>query len=247
MTVLAFVMVPLLLIPLIHPLHGTVDLSFDAADDAIWALFVVEYGIRLFLAPHRWNYVRQPAQLFDLAIVALPFLRPLRILRSARALQGLRASRLFAYIGSGTQHVREILKRRGLSYVLLVAVVVVFVSAGLVTAFEAHARGATIHNFGDGLWWAIATVTTVGYGDKVPVTGAGRAVAIALMLVGVAIFGVVTASVAAYFVETGDKDHDPRIDEVQAALDRIERHLGISPAQTLRAVDDEPEDPAFSR
>ncbi len=73
--------------------------------------------------------------------------------------------------------------------------------AALELSFENGARGSTIHNYGDALWWAIVTVTTVGYGDKYPVTAGGRGVAVVLMLVGIGLIGVLTATVASYFVE----------------------------------------------
>ncbi len=228
MTLLAFAMIPLLLVPLVHPLNGEVATAFDAADYGIWALFVIEYGVKFYLAPNRWAYFRTPGHLFDLAIVVLPFLRPLRVVRSVRSLRALRALRLASFLGSGAHHARAILRKQGLSYVLLVAVFIVFVTAGLEVAFEAHARGATITNYGDALWWAIVTVTTVGYGDKVPLTAAGRGVAVFLMLTGIALFGVITASIASYFVTVEQEDRvDPRVEEITRSLRRIEEHLGI--------------------
>lgn len=81
-TALAFLMIPVLLIPLVRPVHGVVAVSFDAADYAIWALFAADYGVRFTLAPDRLRFVR--THLFDLAVVVLPFLRPLQALRPLR-------------------------------------------------------------------------------------------------------------------------------------------------------------------
>jgi len=92
-------------------------------------------------------------------------------------------------------------------------------------AFEQHAPGATIHNFGDALWWSIVTVTTVGYGDKYPVTAGGRGVAVVLMITGIGLAGVLSATVASYFVgQRADKDMTElrrRLDRIEAALARI--------------------------
>ena len=61
---------------------------------------------------------------------------------------------------------------------------IVVVGSGVELIFEQHARGTNIHNFGESLWWAIVTVTTVGYGHNYPVTTGGRCVAVVIMLVG---------------------------------------------------------------
>ena len=82
-------------------------------------------------------------------------------------------------------------------------------------------RASTIHGFGDSLWWAFTTVSTVGYGDSYPVTTAGRLVAAALMIVGVSLFGVVTASLATYFLRNvRQTDQDTTENEMAARLDR---------------------------
>ena len=62
-------------------------------------------------------------------------------------------------------------------------------------------HGGPIESFGDALWWAMATVMTVGYGDMYPVTAAGRLIATALMIAGIAVLGVVTASLASWLIE----------------------------------------------
>jgi voltage-gated potassium channel len=77
---------------------------------------------------------------------------------------------------------------------------VIFACAALATVAERSAHGGNIHNFGDGLWWAVVTVTTIGYGDHYPVTAFGQGVAVVLMLVGIGLIGILTAAVASYFV-----------------------------------------------
>lgn len=87
--------------------------------------------------------------------------------------------------------------------------------------------GGNIDSFGDALWWAITTVTTVGYGDTFPVTPAGRGIAAFLMVAGIALFGVLTANIAAFFIEQ-EYQGDPvaeRLDEVLQRLERLETLL----------------------
>lgn len=103
----------------------------------------------------------------------------------------------------------------------------------LVTAFENGADGS-ITDFDDALWWAIVTITTVGYGDKYPVTPEGRAVAVFLMIIGITLFSMLTAGIAAYFVE-GPQENDERgvttkdlmvhLEALQAQLDEQHKTL----------------------
>ena len=96
---------------------------------------------------------------------------------------------------------------------------------------ERQAPGSNIHTLGDSLWWAATTVTTVGYGDRYPVTGTGRVMAVMLMLTGIALVGVVTAAVASYFVNLVRQATTAQADE-----DASDKHeLLLAEIQALRA------------
>jgi voltage-gated potassium channel len=152
-----------------------------------WALFAADYMVRLLLATHRWRYFWR--HLLDLAIVVLPVLRPLRLLRlvmllrvlNRRAAQSLRG-RIAVYVASAT------------------GLLIGCASLAVLDAERGHAS-ATIRNFPDALWWSVSTITTVGYGDRFPVTSEGRLIAVGLMLGGIALLGVVTASIASWFLD----------------------------------------------
>lgn len=168
----------------------------------------------------------------QLLLVLLPILRPLRVFRSMRALRSLRA---LAVLGKVGDEIKAGLKRRGLDRVLGLLAVVVVASALLGWAAERREKGP-IQDLGDALWWAISTATTVGYGDKYPVTVLGRVLAVLLMLLGVAVFGLVTASVAAEFVKSDEKkaaEATPadKMDEVLARLADIEAKVDDRPAR----------------
>jgi len=114
------------------------------------------------------------------------------------------------------------------AYVLVAGLITVFTSAGMMLVFEENSDGP-IKTFDDALWWAITTITTVGYGDTVPVTSEGRALAAGLMVVGISLFGVLTAGVAAYLVESAtEEDEDEqsqKLDEILRRLEALERSL----------------------
>ena len=223
--VLALVMVPLLVLPLVLDLPDPVEDAFAAGDWFIWAAFAFEYVIRLALSPKRWHFVRREWP--DLLIIVLPFLRPLRLVRSARALRLLRLARLVAVLGQVGQEAKRLLVRHQLHYILLATLTVVVGAAAAVLAVEEGGE-ASIDSFGDALWWAVTTVTTVGYGDTFPVTPAGRGIGAFLMVTGIAFFGVLTANVAAFFLERHGGGKDPtveRLDEVLRRLEVMERRL----------------------
>jgi voltage-gated potassium channel len=219
--VLALAMVPLLVLPLLLDLPSGVEATFLAADWFIWAVFAVEYVVRLVLTPNRWRFVRREWP--DLLIVVLPFLRPLRVVRSARALRLLRLARLGAVLGKVSQDGRRLLVRHHFHYALLVILVVILASAALVFAVE-EGQGGTIDSFSDALWWAATTVTTVGYGDTFPVTPAGRGVAVFLMVAGITLFGLLTANLATFLIERSAEE--PGEDEVKTRLDELLRRMG---------------------
>ncbi|MBD3779428.1 potassium channel family protein [Cellulomonas sp. ES6] len=154
---------------------------------ATWVLLGVDYVVRLVLSTDRRSFVR--TNLLDLVTIALPVLRPLRLLRLVALLSVLNRA------GAHT------LRGRVATYVAGGTALLVLTGALAVTDAERGAAGATIDGFGDGLWWAATTVTTVGYGDEYPTTPTGRLVAVGLMIGGVALLGVVTASLASWLVD----------------------------------------------
>jgi voltage-gated potassium channel len=171
------------------------------------------------------------SNVIDLIVVVVPFLRPLRIARSARMLRLLRAARVGAFLLRGIDAIRDVLTRHKLHYTLLVATVVTVGCGVLVAELERGSADANIHSIPDGLWWAVSTVTTVGYGDAFPTTGAGRGIAVVLMLVGVGLFGLLAASLASFLIERGQREEvspeDVGLEDIAARLDRIEQLLQL--------------------
>jgi voltage-gated potassium channel len=200
MLVLALAIIPLFAVALLVDLPPAARAGLRGAGALIWVAFAFELVVKTYLSEHRRRYLVR--HWYDVLIVVLPFLRPLRVLRV------LRLARIGALLFRSGAGVRVLMTRHGLQYILLFGVVVFFASAGLVLLLE-RGNGGPISDFGTALWWAIATVTTVGYGDVYPTTPEGRFIAVLLMVVGIALFSVVTANVAALLVQT-DKEEDER-------------------------------------
>ena len=215
--VLSLAMIPLLAAPRFLDLTASQEAALHALDWFIWSLFVVEYVVRLVLAPERWKFIRTHP--IDLLLVLVPVFRPLRVLRVFRALRVVIV--LLRVLGA----VRGVLTRHKLHYALAIGLVAVFGGAGMVFEAERGAEDASILSFPDALWWAATTVTTVGYGDMTPTTPIGRGVAVVLMLLGIGLFGLLAGTLASYFVSKDETEAQPR--SIDERLARIERALGI--------------------
>ena len=220
--VLALLTIPLLLAPLAFDLSEGQERAILTLDALIWGVFAADLLIRTWIAPRKLLYLRQ--HWFDVLIVVLPFLRPLRVARSARALRVLRAARVLAYAVHATHATRAILARRGVQASLLFAGLVLTASA-IAVYFAERSSGGSIDSLDTAFWWAITTATTVGYGDKVPVTPLGRGIAVVLMIVGIGVFAVLTANVAAFLFESAKPSADPASDEVLQELRRLHARL----------------------
>jgi voltage-gated potassium channel len=154
--------------------------------DLIWAIFIVDFVARFVMHDDKKLFLKR--NVIELIGLILPFFRAFRMFRVviaigflARAAQTLQ-SRINIYLG------------------IILPLLVFTCSLGVYDA-EHDAPGATITNFGDAIWWALVTVTTVGYGDYYPVTFEGRFIAVLLMLSGLALVSVITVSFASWFLD----------------------------------------------
>ena len=204
--VLAFAMVPLLAAPLLWELSPASESLVFALDVFIWALFATDLGVKLAVAPRRLEYVRQ--HWLEVLVVLIPFARPLRILR---------------LIVFGSRAYRGAVRLARVDYLVVYAIGLVLIVATLVMSAE-RGYNSDLDSFPDALWWSIATVTTVGYGDVVPVTHAGRAFAYVLMIGGIGLFGALTANFASILVRREDTSSDAiaaLVEEVQAMREEL--------------------------
>lgn len=175
----------------------------------IWLLFAAHYVVSL--APVRGSWFLR--NLHELIIVALPMLRPLRLLRLLTALNILHRV-------AGTA-----LRGRVIVYVTGGSFLLIYVAALAMFDAERNHPESLITNIWDALWWSVVSVTTVGYGDLYPVTLTGRLIVVALMIYGIALLGVVTATLASWLIQQVAEEEEKGTAATVAHVDRLREEL----------------------
>lgn len=170
----------------------------------IWMMFIVDYLVKLRLSHPRRLWFR--THKLDLLLALIPALRPVRLLDA------------FTRIASFTRTAGGSIRASLLIYGVGSALLLVWYISLIVLQFERHAPGATITSFGVAVWWAFCTVTTVGYGDYVPVTVPGRVAAVSLMAGGVVVVGLVVATISSWVVERASRGHDDAVPASRADM-----------------------------
>jgi voltage-gated potassium channel len=189
------------------------------ANWVIWLVFLAEVVVMLAVVPNRWRWAREHP--LDIAIVVLtpPFaasvIQSLRLLRLLRLVRLLRLASL----------ARTVFSLAGLRYAAFLAVLTLVVGGRAFSALEGVSTK-------DGVYWAMTTMTTVGYGDVIPGTDAGRILAAVVMLVGIGFAAVLTGAIAERFISPGEEGSEAResetlrrLGELHARLDGIEAQL----------------------
>lgn len=160
--------------------------DFVVVSDIIWAIFIADFLGRLFLHKDKKKFLKQ--NIVEFIGLLLPFFRAFRMLRVVIA------------IGFLTRAAKSLQGRINIYLGVILPILIFTCSLGVYEA-EHLAPGANIKQFGDAVWWAFVTITTIGYGDYFPVTIEGRVIAVLLMLSGLALVSVITVSFASWFLE----------------------------------------------
>ena len=185
-----------------------------AQDQVVWVMIVglsifllLDFVYRLWQHPQRWRFVgRRGGWMLLLGSLPLPFAGILRLIWAWLAMRRLRSSDF-------RQMTKIVVQRRAQSTLLtavLAAIVMLEVGAVLILDAESASAQANIHTGIDALWWNIVTLSTVGYGDKYPVTTAGRVVGVIVIVVGVGLFSALTSFLAQWFIRPRAIDEQPQ-------------------------------------
>jgi hypothetical protein len=168
-------------------------------------IFSVDFLFRLFTAPTKSDYFLRQFGWADL-LACLPFKR-IKVFRIFRLVRVFRLMRESGLKRTGRTLVRN---RAGsaLMTLLLLGILVLEFGSLQILRLEQHADGANITSASDALWYVIVTISTVGYGDRFPVTDTGRFMGALIIIIGVAIFGTFTGYLANLFLTPRKGDND---------------------------------------
>lgn len=210
-------------VPEVHRILGGID-TF------LCVLFFFDFLIRLNNAPTKSRYLMRGGW-FDL-VSSIPDIGVLRLGRIVRITRILRLLRGVRSIRTVTAVLKKHPRANALSLTLFVSTMTLLFGCVAVLQFE-HVPGSNIETAGDALWWAFATITTVGYGDLYPITLEGRLTAVVLMGVGVSIFGVLSGLCATWLLHHSEEEssYDQLVTElnsVKLALDELKVLVGLS-------------------
>ncbi|MBP7808113.1 MAG: ion transporter [Bacteroidia bacterium] len=198
---LSFYVLIALLVDTIFKLPPEVSKLLNYIDNIICAVFLFDFMVRFKkaeskLAFMKWGWIDLVA-----SIPTFDFMRAGRLLRVIRLIRLIRAFRSTKHI---VQHVFKNKIQGTLTSVAIIAVLMLLFSSVAILQFET-APDSNIKTAEDAIWWSYVTITTVGYGDKYPVTTEGRIIAVILMTVGVGLFGTFTAFVSSWFVKSNQE------------------------------------------
>ncbi|WP_277680033.1 potassium channel family protein [Gracilibacillus dipsosauri] len=182
-------------------------------DRIVWGIFLIDITARFIKSESKLNYIKKHP--FDI-IAIIPFDAVFQLARFVRLFRVLRMVLI------GKHYMRpffEIIKTNGLDRVIAFTTVLILVSSIPIYFVE-----PSINSYQDAVWWSIVTSTTVGYGDISPVTALGRIIAILLMLFGIGLIGMVTGSIATYFIKNDDEENSSNntVQYIKDELDRID-------------------------
>ena len=208
----------------------------DYLDSLICLFFLYDFFFHLVKAPSKRKFLKWGWLDFVSSIPMLGLFRFARIARVVRTLRLLRAFR------SSKILVAYLFEHRATTTLWTVSMIsgilVIFCSIAILHV-ETDAS-SNIKTPSDALWWAISTITTVGYGDKFRVTVQGRAVAVILMIAGVGLFATFTAYISSFFLESVNKNHENEISELVREVRRLHDTIDDmvdSPGKNLAASD----------
>lgn len=203
---------------IISPPTGVADVIINIIIYTTWIVFALDYIYGLLTAEtkRKW-FIRHIPELLILIVPAVRSLRLIRFLGLIAVFQKIAGSNI---------------RGKVIGYIVSLSSILLYLISLAILDAERGQPNASIQNFGDALWWSFATMTTVGYGDLTPVTVQGRIIAVALMIGGIGLLGIVTATLASWLMEqietevtAAEKSQVERMQSMESQLREIKEIL----------------------
>ncbi|WP_253200725.1 potassium channel family protein [Clostridium sp. CF012] len=230
MALLALVVVAILIVELSYNLPQNITIIFSIIDNIVLGIFAIDYFTRLFLAKDKVKFFK--SNIIDL-ISIIPFnsaFQSIRILRLSKLLKFTKIFRSGVLILKFRKYMDKFLKTNNFNYIIWITLFTLIIGAIGIHFVE----GIT---FGNALWWSFVTITTVGYGDISPQTSIGRIIAGIIMLTGIGFLGMLTATIATFFLKGNDSTSykNQTIEDIKARLDNFDE-LNIEDINNIHNV-----------
>jgi voltage-gated potassium channel len=209
--VAALLTIPSVTLDVVVGLPRWLDVAARILNWAVWLVFALVLTVVLRSAPNPWKAIKHNPVLLLIVLFTTPF--------APAGLQMFRLLRLGALLGAA-HHARRLFSAQGLRYAAVVLIIVVVGGGAVFAAVERSAQHLSIES---GIWWAIVTVTTVGYGDIVPHTEAGRGVAVIVMITGIGTAALLVGAASQRFVEGSTDESD--VDDGAVSLGELHREI----------------------
>lgn len=235
MVVLSLYVIVALFIESVVKLTPETTAMLQTFDTLICFVFLIDFGIRFAKAESKVKFMKWGWIDFIASIPMMDALRWGRMVRIVRVLRAFRSARVFTTFFLGRRAESALA-----SVVVLSLMLVIFASLAILN-LEVE-ESSNIKTPGDALWWSLTTITTVGYGDRYPVTTEGRIIAVALMIAGAALFSTFTAFIATFFMQAPaqpEKNEEllALVEEVRALRADLERHgITTGPREAERRI-----------
>ena len=238
-TILSVYVLVQLVTEAVVPLSDDTKTIMSYADYFVCGIFLLDFGVRFRAAPSKLAFMKLGWIDLLSSIPVIPWMmlgRFTRIFRLIRVIRALRSTERLLFVLLRNR------VRNTLLVVITIAVLLVVITGSAVLSLEKDVKDANITNVGDALWWATTTVTTVGYGDKYPVSAEGRIVAVILMVTGVGLFSTFSGTVAAFLLSPQEnKETSQILAELKALREEVAaltvaKHLSDSSVSDTTSV-----------
>lgn len=222
MGILALIVVFMILIEISIEVPTNILLVFSTLDCFIWIIFCIDYFTRLYISKNKFNFIK--SNIIDL-ISIIPLnsifktLKVIKIIKLNKLLKLSKLLKVFIFLTKFKSKINSFLRTNNFNYVIYLTIATVLAGAIGISITEKM-------EFANALWWSFVTTTTVGYGDISPETIAGRIIAVILMLIGIGFIGMLTGTIATFFLNDKNENKgsykDSIVNDAKTKLDNFD-------------------------